>query len=134
MIVTKKKKKAEAGFTLVECVIAMVILMVGILAIEVLVVNGLGLQTLASNNSMANALAKAKIEELQARSSSDPLRANGGSLASNVTNYSDTPTANFVRRWVISAGANGTQDVQVQISPSGSSSTFTTITVETLIR
>ena len=79
MIVTKKKKKAEAGFTLVECVIAMVILMVGILAIEVLVVNGLGLQTLASNNSMANALAKAKIEELQARSSSDPLRANGGS-------------------------------------------------------
>ena len=126
--------KSEKGFTLVECVIALTILTVGILAVETLIVNGISLQTLSSSSSIANGFAKQKVEELQARASTDPARANGGSLASNVSGYNDTPSANFVRRWVLSAGANGTQDVQVQVSPSSSSSTFTTVTIETLIQ
>jgi prepilin-type N-terminal cleavage/methylation domain-containing protein len=134
MLGTRNRTANERGFTLIECAIAMVIMVVGVLAVEALIVNGLSLQTLSANSSMANALAKAKVEELQARSSNDPSRANGGSLTSNVSGYYDTPNNNFIRRWVLSAGPNGTQDAHVQVSPSGSGATFTTVTIETLIR
>jgi len=124
----------QTGFTILECAIALAITLIGVLAIEVFVINGLGMQTLASNSSIANSLAKAKVEELQARSSNDPARANGGSLSANVTNYYDTVGTNYVRRWVISDAANGTQNVQVRVLPSQSSKAFTTVTIETLIQ
>jgi Tfp pilus assembly protein PilV len=129
-----KANSGQTGFTILECTIALVIMLVGVLAIEVFVVNGLGMQALANNSSIANSLAKAKVEELQARSSNDPARANGGSLTSNVIDYYDTIGANFVRRWLISTGADGTQNVQVRVLPSDSSKTFTTVTIETLIQ
>jgi len=124
----------QTGFTLLECAIALAITLIGILAIEVFVINGLGMQALAGNGSIANSLAKAKVEELQARSSNDPARANGGSLTANVSEYYDTVGTNYVRRWVISGGANGTQNVQVRVLPSQSSRAFTTVTIETLIQ
>jgi len=129
-----KRRRNNEGFTLIECAIAMVTLVVGILAVELLIVNGVKLQSLSSNSSMANALAKAKIEELQARSDNDPSRANGGSLTSNIGSYNDQPGNHFVRRWVLSAGPNGTQNVRVQVTPSASSAQFTAVTIETLIR
>ena len=129
-----KLHRNDKGFTLIECAIAMIMLVVGILAVEVLIVNGIKLQSLSSNSSMANALAKAKVEELQARSNNDPSRANGGSLTSNVSGYNDQPGNNFARRWVLSPGPNGTQNVRVQVMPSPSSAQFTVVTIETLIR
>jgi len=129
-----QRNSHQTGFTILECAIALAITLIGVLAIEVFVINGLGMQTLASNSSIANSLAKAKVEELQARSSNDPARANGGSLSANVTNYYDTVGTNYVRRWVISDGANGTQNVQVRVLPSQSSKAFTTVSIETLIQ
>jgi len=130
----KKTTSNEAGFSLLECLIAMVITVIGVLAVEMLIVTAIGTQTFSSNVSIANSLARAKVEELQARSVNDPARANGGSLTDSLDNYSDIPSANYVRRWTLADGANGTQDVQVQVSPSDSSTLFATVRISTLIQ
>ncbi len=95
--------------SLIEVLIAMVVTVVGILAVANLIVYGIGLQVQARDATLANALAKSKIEEL-----SISLPAVGGNLDNNVTGYSDTPTG-FTRRWVVTAGPAGTLDVTVRV-------------------
>ena len=95
--------------SLIEVLIAMVVTIVGIVAVAMMILYGIGLQVQARDATMANALAKSKIEEL-----SISLPAVGGNLNSNVTGYSDTPTG-FTRRWVVAAGPAGTLDVTVRV-------------------
>ena len=125
--------RRQAGFSLLECVIAMVILVVGVLGVEMLVVSSLGLQTFSRNASTENALARGKVEELSARAAADAARANGGSLTSNVAGYFDMPVSNVVRRWKLSAGACGTQNVIVRVMSSDPNITLPSVQIETLI-
>ncbi len=95
--------------SLIEVLIAMVVTVVGVVAVATLIVYGIGLQVQSRDATMANALAKSKIEEL-----SISLPAVGGDLDNNAPGYNDTPTG-FTRRWVVLAGPANTLDVTVRV-------------------
>ena len=100
------KSKRQAGFTLIECLIAMIITTIGLLAVSGLMAVGIRLQTESRDVVAANSFAKAKIEELQNYAPTAAQRARGGSLTTNVTNYNDSPDARFQRRWLIETYPN----------------------------
>jgi prepilin-type N-terminal cleavage/methylation domain-containing protein len=104
-------KKSE-GFTLVECVIAMVLVTVGLLAIFSLLTVCLRTEVISRELGTANSLSRLKIEELK-----NSPRVAGGSLTSNVTGYFDNPSFKYTRRWQISADSMGTQTVVVLMIP-----------------
>jgi prepilin-type N-terminal cleavage/methylation domain-containing protein len=93
--------KKESGFTLIECLIAMVIMTFGLLAVIGLLAVGVRLQTTSRDMNAANSFARAKMEELESYQPTATQRLRGGSLTTNVTSYNDIPDARFVRRWLI---------------------------------
>jgi prepilin-type N-terminal cleavage/methylation domain-containing protein len=123
MMYKRKAGRTDRGFSLVECLVAMVITTVGLLASAQLIVVGVRLQTESRDVSAANSFARAKIEELANYSPTAAQRARGGSLTSNTANYNDVPDARYTRRWLIEtspadAGVpTGTQRITVVIVP-----------------
>jgi prepilin-type N-terminal cleavage/methylation domain-containing protein len=106
------QEKNERGFTLVECIVAMLITVVGLLATLTLIAFAVRSYTVSSDLAIANSLAKAKIEELRNTS-----QATGGNLTSNATEYFDQPTSKFIRRWQITNDSMGTQTLSVAVIP-----------------
>ena len=119
VLVVKSKRKGEAGFSLIEAVIAMVITVVGLLAVEMLIVQSIRVQTFSRDASMANALARAQIETLRSLPRTNPQRVNGGRLTGDATtnpaNYRNTTNARFTRRWTVADGPAGSQDVTIAV-------------------
>jgi prepilin-type N-terminal cleavage/methylation domain-containing protein len=109
----KLTKREQSGFTLIECVIAIVLILVGLLAVYSLVVYSIQTQKMSSELVRANSLAREKVEELRNTS-----RTAGGSLTSNTTDYFDSPSSNYIRRWQIADDSIGTQTVRVAVIPS----------------
>jgi prepilin-type N-terminal cleavage/methylation domain-containing protein len=113
----------EKGFSLIECLIAMVITTVGLLAVASLIEVGIRLQSESRDAAAANAFARAKIEELRNYAPTAAQRARGGSVTADVTNYNDSPDGQFRRRWLIEtnpadAGVpTGTQRITVVVVP-----------------
>ncbi len=95
--------------SLIEVLGAMMVTVVGVVAVATLILYGIGLQVQSRDATMANALAKSKIEELTIS-----LPAVGGDLDNNVTGYNDTPTG-FTRRWEVKDGPANTLDVTVRV-------------------
>lgn len=108
------RSESSTGFTLIECVIAMVVALVGLMAVYSLVVFSVQTQSVSRELAVANSLARAKIEELR----NTLPRAAGGSLTSNANGFHDAPTSDYVRRWQISEDLAGTQIVTVTTVPS----------------
>jgi prepilin-type N-terminal cleavage/methylation domain-containing protein len=106
------QNKNERGFTLVECIIAMVVTVVGLLGVLTLIAFAVRSYTVSSDLAIANSLAKAKIEELRNIS-----QVPGGNLTTNTTDYFDQPTNKFIRRWQITNDSTGTQTISVGIVP-----------------
>jgi prepilin-type N-terminal cleavage/methylation domain-containing protein len=107
--------RSAGGFTLIECVIAMVVGLVGLLAIYTLIFTSVQIQTFSRNLSVANSFARAKVEELKNSS-----RTTGGNLDANTSGYFDLPSAKYIRRWQITNDPMGTQTVQVRVIQSDS--------------
>ena len=61
--------KDQRGMTLLEVLIAMLITVIGIIAVATLIIYGIGLQVVSRDTSAATALANAKLEELQVKPS-----------------------------------------------------------------
>lgn len=124
-------KFGEKGLTLIECLIAMVITTVGILAVFQLVALSVQIESFSYRSIEANNLAVNKIEELKLGTLT-----NGGSLTSNVSGYSDTSNPNYIVRWQISDGAVGvsTKYLVVQVTPTNSGIKHAEVKLETLIR
>jgi type II secretory pathway pseudopilin PulG len=101
------------GFTLVECVIALVLVMIGFAAIFSLLTACLKTEVISRDLGRANSFSRSKIEELK-----NSNRTPGGSLTSNVEGYFDNPTPDYTRRWQISADSMGTESLTVVVSPS----------------
>ena len=113
----KQKQRGQSGFTLVETLVAMVIFVVGVLAVAMLILYGIRLQAFSREVTRSNAFAKAKIEELRVTT---PRPVIGGDLNNNVAGYFDIrplppDPPNFTRRWVVAAGPAGTLDVTVAV-------------------
>lgn len=121
----------EKGLTLIECLVAMVVTMVGVLAVFGLVALSVKTEGFAFRSIEANNLAVNKIEELKF----SPLT-NGGSLTSDISGYSDVSHHNYIVRWQINDGAVGvgTKYVAVQILPKNTEVAHSAVKLETLIR
>lgn len=119
-------KRGQSGFTLIECVISIVLILVGLLAVYSLVVYSVQTQLRSGNLVTANSLARQKVEELR-----NAARTAGGSLTTNATNYFDTPTTTLTRRWQISDDPAGTQTVTVTVVPNVSSTLQPQVSITT---
>jgi len=121
MLYTRKNNSSEKGFSLIECLVAMVITTVGLLAAAGLLSVGIRLQTESRDATAANAFARAKIEQLENYTPTAAQRVAGGSLTTNVANYNDTPDPKYLRRWLIETSATnaavplGTQKISVSM-------------------
>jgi len=105
------KPTDERGFTLVEVLIATVILTVGLVSMAELLAISLRMQMLGRNDTAAIRLAQDKVDELMTANFDTALAIQiGGSLDDDVTNYNDTPAVNgfstpgYKRRWTVAAG------------------------------
>lgn len=122
-------KNKEAGFSLLECAIAMVVVTFGLLAVAALAGVATQSETFAFNSTEASALAASKIEELKAGALT-----NGGSLTSNAAGYSDAPNGQFYRRWAIGSGPAGTKELTVVVVSQAGGNKVRTTQVKTLVR
>jgi prepilin-type N-terminal cleavage/methylation domain-containing protein len=105
--------RSERGFTLIEVLVAMVILTVALVSMAELMAITLRMQMMGRNETIAIRLVQAKIDELVALDFDDatagPLVAVGGGLDADVATYNDDPDPDFHRRWQITAIAGETR-------------------------
>jgi prepilin-type N-terminal cleavage/methylation domain-containing protein len=116
----------EAGFTLVELMIAIVVIVIGVLGMSSVTASSIRQQDLTAARTDMAALADNKFEELRgfagavARTADTMQLVVGGNLAANVANYNDAVTERgrtYTRRWIVTAGVGGTRNVTVRIIP-----------------
>lgn len=128
-IARRPAPRARRGFTVVELLLAIMLLSVGMLASAAILMSSTRLQRLAASRGELTAVAEAKLEELRSYGqtlATDPLRARlaiGGSTTTTTTSYADSLTAangtTYIRRWQISAGIAGARQVVVRVEPRG---------------
>jgi prepilin-type N-terminal cleavage/methylation domain-containing protein len=99
----------DRGFTLIEVLIAMVILTVALVSMAELMAITLRMQQLGRNQTQATRLAQDKIDELMSRNFTFAELTVGGSLTADVANHFDVPAAGtaanlqYRRRWLVEA-------------------------------
>ena len=115
---------SERGFTLVEVLVAMVIVTIALVSLAELMAITLRMQLLGRNQTAAVRLVQSKIDQLVAvgfttNGSPTAIVAPGGSLSSDSSGYNDDPEDGFHRRWVISAitGETRIRTLTVKVSP-----------------
>ena len=99
----------ERGFTLIEALVATLVLTIGLLATAELLAVSLRMHQLGRNSTTATRLAQDKFEEMMKMNfNTNPAIqvANcSNALVSNVTNCFDTPAnSGYTRRWQVTAG------------------------------
>jgi prepilin-type N-terminal cleavage/methylation domain-containing protein len=123
------KENDTNGFTLIECVIAMVLTLIGLSAVLSLLAFCLRTEVFSRELATANSLARLKIEEL-----ANSPRTSGGSLTTNSTGYFDNPNTRYIRRWQISNDPVGTQTVVVVMMPNASETALSEVRLTTKMK
>ena len=97
--------RGEAGFSLVETMVASLVLTVGLVGLLQLLAVATVMHSDARQATTATLLAQAKIDELMKKNLTTAASVQvGGDLSANVANYFDTPEDGITRRWVVAAG------------------------------
>ena len=119
--------RKRAGFTLVELMMAIVMLSFGLLGMAGLMVSSTQVQQLSTTRSQMTLVAESKLEELRSygqTAAADPLRVRlniGGSVAAPVAGYADSAQAPggrwYYRRWQIVDDIAGTRRVNLRVVP-----------------
>lgn len=125
------KENDTKGFTLIECVIAMVLTLIGLSAVLSLLAFCLRTEVFSRELATANSLARLKIEEL---ANSPSPRTPGGNLTTNSKDYSDNPNTRYIRRWQISDDPVGTQTVVVVMMPNASETALSEVRLTTRMK
>lgn len=112
----------ERGFTLIEVLIAMVILTIALVSMAELMAITLRMQMMGRNETAAIRLAQSKIDELVAVDFTGLAAATvavGGSLTVDANNYNDIPSPGVKRRWQIEAiaGEANVRTLTVRLIP-----------------
>ncbi|MBI2073204.1 MAG: prepilin-type N-terminal cleavage/methylation domain-containing protein [Gemmatimonadetes bacterium] len=116
--------KREAGFTLAELMVAVLLLVVGVLAVASIMATATLRQVRSTVVTEMTALAESKVEELRAHAiykSADTVQVSlGGSLTTSEADHADTVTSPvgrpYIRRWLIEAGVAGTRRATLRIA------------------
>lgn len=96
---------SDAGFTLVEALVATLVLTVGLLAIAALLAVTAQMHVGSRESARSTRIAQDKVDELLKRTfSTDPSIAPGGSLDDDEDNYSESPETGVNVRWVVADG------------------------------
>jgi len=113
--------RGEAGFSLVETMIASLVLTVGLVGLLQLLAVATVMHSDARQATTATLLAQAKIDELMKKNlSTSAAVQEGGSISANVANYFDTPEDGITRRWLVAPGpVTGTRLLTVQVENKG---------------
>ena len=119
------KPSDDRGFTLVEALIATVILTVGLVSLAEMMAITIRMQMLGHNETSATRMAQEKMDQLMSLNFDTAAEIQiGGSLTADVANYNDTPEPGYKRRWVVVAGpvdpgavAANLRQVTVRITP-----------------
>lgn len=114
---------SRAGFTLIELMMAVFILVVGVLGLASVMASAMARQTLSTAVSEVTTLAESKLEELRSSAllkSADTSEVTmGGSLTTSMTNHADTVSSPvgrlFLRRWVVEPGPGGARRVTLRV-------------------
>jgi Tfp pilus assembly protein PilV len=118
------RRADERGFTLLEALVATVVLTVGLVALAELLAVSIRMHQLGRNSTTAARLAQDKFEELMklnfATSPAVQVSATD-TLVSNVANYFDVPAnSGYTRRWFVQPGPGGNarlRTVTVRVIP-----------------
>jgi prepilin-type N-terminal cleavage/methylation domain-containing protein len=116
--------RRSAGFTIVELLIALVVLAVGLLAVASGMASVSRRQELATSRAEMLHLADAKFEQLRAAAMSrtaDTVQLGiGGSTTSPQPAHADTAMGrgrSYVRLWGVTAGPSGSRRVTLRVRP-----------------
>jgi Tfp pilus assembly protein PilV len=116
--------RAENGFTLIELMLAIIVVVVGILGMASTMASMTRYQDLSASRTDMGALADNKFEQLRAaaqtRSADTVQLIVGGSLTVDVVNHNDAVTERgrtYTRRWLVTAGVGGSRNVALRITP-----------------
>ena len=141
---TTNAPTAERGFSLIELMIASMVLIVGLAAISTMISYSLTSNLITKNETLALSLAEKELERLKSLSINDALLAAGGSTVgsngkisfsgSAVANYNRQVTisdayqigksANFDVRWNVTDIATNIKKITVASVRTGESATF----------
>ena len=95
----------EAGFSLIELMIASVVMTVGLVGMAQLLAVSTMMHSDARQLTGSTYAAQSKFDELAKLAfATAPAVQIGGSLTANVANYNDSPAPGVTRRWVVAAG------------------------------
>lgn len=114
-------RSSEAGFTLVEALVAIVILVFGLIAVTNLMLVAASSNSVANQSTAAATIAAQRLEQLKAQpfTSLTP----GGDVASDVTNFNqddDVPGVGRIHtRWAVVAIAADAQVYFIQVRSEG---------------
>ncbi len=114
-----------AGYTIIELIVALVILTIGILAAIGLIVGVAATQERATIRAEMTEVGQSKLEELRAYAAmgtADTVQlVAGGSLTTSLANHADTVTGGrdrrFVLRWDVEAGPYDIREVAIRVLP-----------------
>lgn len=111
---------SESGFSLIEAMVASLVLTIGIVGLMQLLAVATVMHSDARMATADTVLAQAKLDELM-KSGSLPLsNVQLGSVASNMAPYYDQPESGVTRRWQINNGpVAGTYLLQVTVENKG---------------
>ena len=106
LLSTSAGPRDAAGFTLVEVMVAMLVLIVGLVGVAQVLAVSLLMHADAREATTATQQAQAKIDELMKANFTLPSLQLAGpeSLTGNVNNHFDTPAPGITRRWRVENG------------------------------
>jgi prepilin-type N-terminal cleavage/methylation domain-containing protein len=124
---TLRQSRSEDGFTLVELLIAIMVITVGVIGISSTTATMIRYQDMSAARTDMAALADSKFEQLRGFASARALvtadtsqLTPGGNLAAAVAGYNDVVTERgrtYTRRWLVTVGVGTTRNVTIRITP-----------------
>ena len=131
----EQRRNGENGFSLIEVLIALVVIVIGVMAVSSMMVLAIRLQVLSRDTTLAIGLAEVKLEELRYMDPADPERTLGGDLNSNVVDHFENANGNlFTVRWKIDPGPINTQDITIGVVTNALNPQISTVRLQALLQ
>ena len=112
------KRGREQGFSLVELLVATVIVMACSLGVALMILYGTRLGASAREVTLAASLVKARLEQLRVLPRGALERQRGGSLSADQAGHF-ARQGRFTERWTVADGPAGTQLITVAVTAGG---------------